>query len=111
MTTARILAIVATECPPEMDANFNQWYNEVHIPMLMKYTGIKKVTRYKAVAAPGVKPTYLAIYEYDTQESLNGQSASPEFKAAIEEMENTRKSLTFDLKWAINCEPINIWGK
>jgi uncharacterized protein (TIGR02118 family) len=109
MAKAKILNIVATECPPEMDARFNKWYNEVHIPMLMKYKGIRKVTRYKTVEAPGAKPKYLAVYEYDSQEALSGQFASPAFQAVREEMEQTRKTLTFELKWALSCEPIKTW--
>jgi len=109
MAKARIINIVTTECPPEMDAKFNKWYNEVHIPMLMKYKGIKKVTRYKTVEAPGARPKYIAVYEYDDQAALTGQFGSPEFKAVREEMEQTRKSLTFDLKGAMSCEPIKTW--
>jgi uncharacterized protein (TIGR02118 family) len=109
MAKARILNIVATECPPEDDAKFNKWYNEVHIPMLMKYKGIKKVTRYKSVEAPGAKSNYLAIYEYDSIEDLKGASASPAFKAALEEMQETQKVQRFGLKWVMTCEPIKTW--
>jgi len=111
MAKARIINIVTTECPPEMDAKFNKWYNEVHIPMLMKYKGIKKVTRYKSVEAPGTKPKYIAVYEYDSKEDLTGQFGCPEFQAVREEMEQTRKSLTFDLKGSMSCEPIKTWER
>jgi len=109
MAKARIINIVTTECPPEMAAKFNKWYNEVHIPMLMKYKGIKKVTRYKAVEAPGATPKYIAVYEYDSKEDMAGLHNSPAFQAVREEMEQTRKSLTFDLKGAMGCEPLKTW--
>ena len=111
MVKARVLNIVATECSPENDAKFNKWYNEVHIPMLLKYQGIKKVTRYKILDEKQEKPRYIAVYEYDTKEALNALTASPEFKAAIEEMQETWKGQMFDIKWAVSCEPIKTWER
>ncbi len=111
MAKARILNIVATECSPENDAKFNKWYNEVHIPMLMKYKGIKKVTRYKIRDGEQKKPRYLAVYEFDNKEDLIGMTASPEFKAAREEMEQTWKGQMFDIKWAVSGEPIKTWER
>ena len=109
MAKTRILNIVATECAPKNDAKFNKWYNEVHIPMLMKYKGIKKVTRYKTLQDNEQKPIYLAVYEFDTKEDLNGMPESPEFKAAIEETEETWKGEIFDIKWLVRAEPLKTW--
>ena len=109
MAKTRIINIVATEIPKENDAKFNKWYNEVHIPMLMKYKGIKKVTRYKMIEDKAKKPKYLAVYEFDTKEDLDALMKSPEFKAAIEEMQGTWKGDNF-LKWAAAYEPIKTWG-
>jgi uncharacterized protein (TIGR02118 family) len=111
MAKARILNIVATECAPENDAKFNKWYNEVHIPLLMKYKGIKKVTRYKMFQAKEERPRYLAVYEYENKEDLNNMMASPEFKAAREEMEQTWKGQMFEVKWAVSGEPIKTWER
>jgi uncharacterized protein (TIGR02118 family) len=111
MVKARVLNIVATECSPKNDAKFNKWYNEVHIPMLLKYQGIKRVTRYKTMEEKQDKPRYIAIYEYDTKEALNAQNASPEFKAAIEEMQETWKGQMFAIKWGVSCEPIKTWER
>jgi uncharacterized protein (TIGR02118 family) len=111
MVKARVLNIVATECPPKNDAKFNKWYDEVHIPMLFKYQGMKKVTRYKILDEKQEKPRYIAVYEYNTKEDLNALTASPEFKAAIEEMQETWKGQMFDIKWAVSCEPIKTWER
>jgi uncharacterized protein (TIGR02118 family) len=110
MAKARIVNIVATECPPEKDAAFNKWYNEVHIPLLFKYKGMKKVTRYKVIDEKSQQPKYLAIYEYDTKEAMDAQHESPEFKAAIAEMQGSWLG-KFDLKWAAGYEPIKTWEK
>jgi antibiotic biosynthesis monooxygenase (ABM) superfamily enzyme len=112
MTKARILNIVATDCPPEVNAKFNKWYNEVHIPLLFKYKGLKKVIRYQLMAegrGQGVK--YLAIYEYDSKDEMNAFPQTPEFKAAIDEMNETWKGKMFEIKWAANYEPIKTWER
>jgi len=109
MAKPKFLSIVTTECSPELEARFNKWYNEVHIPMLMKCKGLKKTTRYKITEENAVKPRYIAIYEYDSKEALAAVSGSPEFKAAIEEMQTSWKDGGFEIKGATTCEPIKTW--
>ncbi len=112
MAKERIINIVATECPHALEEKFNKWYNEVHIPMLMKFKGIKKVTRYKVMDDDKAKGNYVAVYEYDSKEDLAALNNTPEFKAAIEEMNDTQsKGLKFGIKWGMACEPLKTWGK
>jgi uncharacterized protein (TIGR02118 family) len=111
MAKLRYLNIVATSCMPGDEAKFDKWYNEVHIPMLMKYKGIKKVTRYKISEGSKVKGQYLAVYEFDSQEAMSACDASPEFKAAINEMNETWKGHMFEIPWMMNCAPIKTFGK
>ena len=47
MADKPVINIVGTRCQPDDDAKFNKWYNEVHIPMLLKCKELKGVTRYK----------------------------------------------------------------
>jgi len=111
MAKQRILSIVVTECPSDSAEKFNKWYNEVHIPMLMKYKGIKKAARYKVMDENKDKSQFIAIYEYESKEDMAGLNSSPEFKAAIEEMQETRKGQAFDIKSAFSCEPIKTWER
>jgi antibiotic biosynthesis monooxygenase (ABM) superfamily enzyme len=108
MATTRIINIIATECKPEDDAELNKWYNEVHIPMLMKYKGIKKVTRYKVIENEG-KSRYLAVYEFDNKADYDGLSKSPEFEAAIAEMDETWKGKMPEITMAISGEPLKVF--
>jgi uncharacterized protein (TIGR02118 family) len=110
MAKARIINIVVTECAPENDAQFNKWYNEVHIPMLMKYKGIKKVTRYRVIEEKAARPKFLAVYEYDNKADYDGLTKSPEFQAAIAEMQETWKGKMPDIKMALTGEPIKVFG-
>lgn len=104
-----VINVVATECKPEIDKKFNDWYNDVHVPLLMKYPGIKKTTRYRLAGEPGACPQYLAIYEYESKEAMAAQPQSPEFAAAIAEMQETWKDGGFDIRWAGAYEPIKSW--
>jgi len=110
MAKARILNIIVTECAPENDAKFNKWYNEVHIPMLMKYKGIKKVTRYRVIEEKAARPKFLAVYEFDSKKDLDEMPKSQAFQAAIAEMQETWKGQMPDIKMAITGEPIKVFG-
>jgi len=108
MSKARVVNIVCTECKPEDAEQFNKWYNEVHIPMLMKYKGIKKVTRYTSIQNEG-KPRYLAIYEFDKKADMDNMQSTQAFKDAIEEMNETWKGNMPDIKWVAAGEPIKVF--
>ena len=112
MAGSRTLNIVATECDPKDTVKFNQWYDEVHIPMLLKCRDLKKVTRYRMLDSDKEKAKFLAIYEFESKEALEAYSRSHEFKAAIDEMEETLKQYKlFDLKWAVGYEQMKTWEK
>jgi antibiotic biosynthesis monooxygenase (ABM) superfamily enzyme len=111
MAKARILNMVATECLPKHDAKFNKWYDEVHIPMLFKYQGMKKVTRYRMMEENKDKAKYLAIYEFDSVKVLEACRKSPEFVAAIQEMQETWKAQEFEIKSSTVYEPIKTWER
>ncbi len=111
MTKARILNMVCSECHAEKDARFNEWYNEVHIPMLMKYSGLKKVTRYRRMGINKDQAKYLAVYEYDTRKELEAFRNTEEFKAAMEETQETWKDGGLDIKGNAVYEPIKTWEK
>ncbi len=111
MAEGMILNIIATECPAENEAKFNEWYNEVHIPLLFKFKGMKKVTRYQLVGESKDQARYLALYEYESKEAMDAFAKSPEFAAAMEEMQGTWKGGGFDIKWRASYEPIKTWER
>ncbi len=74
--------LVATECPPERDAEFNEWYNNTHVPMVLKAPGVIGATRYKALTPTTAQPTSLAIYEVENEAALKRIQESPEMAAA-----------------------------
>jgi antibiotic biosynthesis monooxygenase (ABM) superfamily enzyme len=82
----KISFIVTTKCQAKDEVKFNKWYTEVHIPMLMKYKGLKAVTRFKSAGEPC---RYTAVYEFASMQDLKGFETSPELAAAQKEMQGT----------------------
>lgn len=108
---AKVINMVATECQPEVEKKFNKWYDEVHIPLLFKYRGVKKVTRYKILNKTGEFPTYLCIYEFDNPSEYQGYSNSQELADARAEMNETWKEGGFEIKWRVQYEEMKTWQK
>lgn len=68
---AKYILVVGTNATPGNDAEFNKWYDEVHIPEVCAIPGVTGAKRYEAdSAAPGERP-YLAIYELETDDPNN----------------------------------------
>lgn len=61
MENKHILLIVQTDVTPEMEEEFNRWYDEEHIPQLLKVPGVIMARR---GLNTGDGPKYIAIYEY-----------------------------------------------
>jgi hypothetical protein len=111
METGRVINIVASECQPDQEIKFNKWYNEIHIPMLLKLTGLVGVTRYKLAGDANGQAKYLAIYKFKDQSSLESFEKSVELAAARDEMAQTWKDGGFEIKWRAPYEVIKTWKK
>ncbi len=66
----------------QREQEFNKWYNEVHVPDVLKAPGVIGATRYEAIRAQEAQPRYLAIYELESEEAIDSFLASPELKNA-----------------------------
>ncbi|MDD5127434.1 MAG: EthD family reductase [Dehalococcoidales bacterium] len=99
MANKPVLLFVATECPPAIEAKFNKWYDEVHIPLLMKYKGVKRVRRGRLTKEDAALAPYLAIYEFDSEADYEGFMKSPERSVAMKDMEDTFQDVKFTIKW------------
>jgi quinol monooxygenase YgiN len=89
MANNQVIFIVGTTCRVKDVAKFNKWYDEVHIPMLMKSRYLKGVSRYRAVVNAGDPPRYIAIYRFANMKDFEAQQAGPELAAARAEMRET----------------------
>jgi hypothetical protein len=60
-----ILLIVRTDVVPEMEEEFNRWYNEEHIPRLLEVPGVLWAKR---GTSTGDGQKYIAVYEHESRE-------------------------------------------
>ena len=104
--------IVATQCNPEKAAEYNQWYSDIHLPMLFEYKEITRASRYTCYNQRGDNKgkcaKYLAIYEFDNKEDLDAFLHSPEIAAARPDWDEKYPSSGFGIKlgWSALYEPI-----
>lgn len=62
------LSLVTSSCRPEVEAEFNAWYSDSHVPNLLKVPGYVSGMRFRLVDDPALahlsmSPRYLALYE------------------------------------------------
>lgn len=64
---AKWVVVVESNCgDPKREAEFNRWYNDVHVPDVLETPGVVRASRYEAVDAAGSK--YLALYEIEAND-------------------------------------------
>ncbi len=63
-TEAKYLFVVMMDVEPEKEAEFNDIYNNEHIPVLLKVPGVLGAARYRT-SSEGA-PKYLAVYEVES---------------------------------------------
>jgi len=59
---APALQLGRMDVPPEVDAEFNEWYNTIYVPNYEKVPGVIRGRRYRATVG---SPTYLTFYEFE----------------------------------------------
>jgi heme-degrading monooxygenase HmoA len=111
MESSPVINVVASQCQPEVEEKFNKWYDEIHIPLLFKFKGMKKVTRYKIVKETEEYPAYLTLYEFESRKAYEEYAGSPELAAARAEMNETWKEGGFEIKWRVQYEALKIWER
>ena len=66
---SRAVLVVLTQPDPEREDEFNEWYDDIHLPEVLAVPGINAATRYRVsdVQVRGMDPShrYLSIYEVD----------------------------------------------
>ena len=109
MANKSLINIVATECQPEVEEKFNSWYDDIHIPMLLKSGLIKEVTWFRRVGDGEDYPKYVVIYEFKDISTFNRYEASQELAAAIEDTKRTWAEGSYESKWRVQYEVVQMW--
>ena len=117
MNEKSLIWMVGIQCRTEVEAEFNAWYDDIHVPMLLKGDHVKKVTRFKLAdktyhvgTTTEVCPDYLTIYEFENQDQfdswMNGQARAE----AGEDKEKIWSENPYEVKWATRYDLINSWN-
>lgn len=118
MKSNAVLWVVGTQIKPGVDEEkFNKWYDEVHIPMLLKGDYVKRVSRSKLaekthhVANETHEcPKYLTIYEFENEAAFEGWMTCPERNAAGEDkLETWGPEGGYEVFWATRYDHIEAW--
>lgn len=65
----KAVLVVLTNCPPGREAEFNEWYNNTHIPDILQLPGFVAATRYQIVGEPRQgQGRFLALYEVESDD-------------------------------------------
>ncbi len=61
--------LVGTNCnDPAREAEFNKWYDEIHLPDILKTPGYTGATRYENSDPSEGQPKFLAAYHIETDD-------------------------------------------
>ena len=92
---APALQIGRMDVPPEVDAEFNTWYNTIYVPNYEKVPGVIRGRRYRATVGT---PQYLTFYEFEHPKVSESaawaaqQGASPQSARIRPHMKHTQGS-------------------
>lgn len=75
------LLLVMTETPPDLEAEFNDWYDREHLPERLAIPGFASARRWQADLKPG-EGKYLASYELESAAVLESPSYLAKFRDA-----------------------------
>ena len=116
MTNETVIWTVGIQCKPEDEVKFNTWYDDIHVPMLLKGNCVKKVTRFRLAdktyhvgSTTQASPNYLTIYEFESQEKFDVWMNSPARAEAGEDKAKTWGDKGYELNWATLYKLVNAW--
>ncbi|HLX35974.1 MAG TPA: DUF4286 family protein [Candidatus Limnocylindrales bacterium] len=116
MSATPVIWTVGLECRPEDEDKFNTWYDEVHVPMLLKGGHVMRVTRYKLSSesydvADGAmaSPTYQTVYEFANAEMFEAWMHGADRAAAGTDKAATWGDRGYEVIWAARYDRMNTW--
>ena len=104
MKSNAVLWVVGTQVKPGVDEEkFNKWYDEVHIPMLLKGDHCKRVSR--SLLAPKAH-----IYEFESEEKFEAWMTSPYREdAGRDKLETWGPEGGYEVFWATRYDSVSEW--
>jgi len=83
-----MVKLIALYRKPSDTETFDRHYHEVHIPLIKKTPGLRKIEITKITGAPIGETKYHLMAEmyYDSTDAMNAANASPEGRAAAKDL-------------------------
>jgi antibiotic biosynthesis monooxygenase (ABM) superfamily enzyme len=117
MNQQAVIWTVGIQCKAEDETKFNTWYDDIHVPMLLKGGCVQTVTRFKLAdevyhvgITTQVCPNYLTIYEFENQDKFEAWMSSPARAEAGDDKTKTWGENVYEVKWATRYNLINAWN-
>ncbi len=108
----KVINVGGVDCPTELEEKFNEWYDKVHIPILLKTGEFKKVTRFKRIGEDKNYPKFLMIYEFEDKQAFARYERHPAMAEALVEMKQSwPKGGPVQRKWRVQYEAIGTTEK
>ncbi len=85
---------------PEQEAEFNDWYNNIHVADTLRIPGFIAGNRYQAVRPTRKQRRYIAIYEVENEDALNTGVDGPIMKEVSGDFQEKYLNLTAD--WSLH---------
>ena len=117
MSSKPLIWMVGIQCRTADEVKFNTWYDDIHVPMLLKGDCVKKVTRFKLAdetynvgTTTEVCPNYLTIYEFADGEQFDSWMNGTARTEAGDDKSKTWSENPYEVKWATRYNLINAWN-
>jgi len=76
---ATVLFVVKATITKDREEAFNRWYNDEHVPQVLRFKGVVSARRYKALEGEE-KFQYMAVYELQDEATYRRLMASDHMK-------------------------------
>ena len=106
MESRPVIWLVGTECSPGREAEYNEWYNRLHMPTELEAPGIIRGTRYERIGSQFEYPRYLAIYELESEAAIEAIWKSEATARAAEQHFGRGLELGLSMRWMAHYRPI-----
>ncbi len=102
---AKYVMFVMTNCAPGTDAEFNDWYNRIHLPDVLKVPGIVAAQRYKLTDEQ--RRTTRPDYGYMAAYEIESNNLPKTFSLMNEGLKDVYKSPSMNPStWAYFFQPV-----
>jgi hypothetical protein len=88
----KLIMEVRVDIDPEKEDEFNEWYNNVHLPAIVNCPGFVSGRRYRSIRG---EPKYMALYEIKSVEALKSEKFIEE--SGWEQFEHGIKNFSWNL--------------